>query len=182
MADKSNRPPTVDDRIAASTLELLRTKGPTAVTIDGVAAHSGVARTTIYRRFNDRSEMLTAALRSVTSAASPAPDATRPERLRAAVESAGALLFDGIGCGGIAALLTDADPAFTDTFRRLVLQHHDTIAASVTDDEPFGPGLTVETLADIVVGTLVAEHARTGTIADDWADRMVALLTPIAEQ
>ena len=36
-----------DERISAAALDLLRTKGPAAVTVEAVAARSGVAKTTI---------------------------------------------------------------------------------------------------------------------------------------
>ena len=52
----------VDAKIAAATLEVLRTRGPRAVTVEAVTAHSGIAKTTIYRRYSDRRDMLAAAL------------------------------------------------------------------------------------------------------------------------
>lgn len=173
-----------DARIAAATLALLRAKGPAAVTIDSVAGQSGCARTTIYRRFADRSEMLTAALQTLAPAAPPAPANTRREQLRAAIESAGSLVFDGIGLGGIAALLTDADPEFTGVFRQLLAARRDILAHALAgsgDGEPFGPALTVDALSDIVVGALAAEYARTGAIGPDWSDRLLNLLSPAAD-
>lgn len=176
--------PDADARIAAAVLAQLRDKGPAAVTIDSVAGRSGCARTTIYRRFADRSEMLTAALCTLPPSTIPAPsDGTRSERLRAAIESAGAFVFNGIGFGGIAALLTDADPEFTEVFRQILLSHRASLAETLSasgDPEPFSPILTVDALTDAVVGSLVAEYARTGTIADDWPDRLLALLAPVA--
>ena len=55
-------PASRDQRITAAALELLRTKGPKAVTVEAVAARADVAKTTIYRRYRDRQQMLTAAL------------------------------------------------------------------------------------------------------------------------
>ena len=43
--------PSRDERITAAALDLLRTQGPAAVTVEAVAARSGVAKTTIYRRY-----------------------------------------------------------------------------------------------------------------------------------
>lgn len=173
-----------DARIAAAVLEQLRAKGPAAVTIDGIAGRSGCARTTIYRRYADRSEMLAAALRTVTPAADPVPaGGTRRERLRAAIVGAGTFVFDGIGLGGIAALVTDADPEFTAVFRQILLAQHASLAQALRDSgdaEPFGPALTVDALADVVVGSLVAEYARTGAISEDWPDRLLNLLAPAA--
>ena len=49
--------------------ELLREGGSTALTIEAVAAHSGVAKTTIYRHFADRDVLHLAALDACGSAA-----------------------------------------------------------------------------------------------------------------
>ncbi|HEX2214996.1 MAG TPA: TetR family transcriptional regulator, partial [Mycobacterium sp.] len=57
----------VDDGITDATLALLRTKGPKSVTVEAVAARSGIAKTTIYRRHRDRRDMLAVALARVTS-------------------------------------------------------------------------------------------------------------------
>ena len=61
-----------DERITAAALELLRAKGPKAVTVEAVAARADVAKTTIYRRYRDRQEMLAAAL-DIAHAATAAP-------------------------------------------------------------------------------------------------------------
>ena len=64
-------PVTRDQRITAAALELLRTKGPKAVTVEAVALLADVAKTTVYRRYRDRQEMLTAALASLTQPPAP---------------------------------------------------------------------------------------------------------------
>src|SRR3954470_13356031 len=63
-----------DERISQATLRLLQEGGPQAVTVEGVASLSGVAKTTIYRRFANRREMLQSALVGLTDAPEPAPD------------------------------------------------------------------------------------------------------------
>jgi AcrR family transcriptional regulator len=52
-----------DDTILGATLELLRAGGPGELTIDAVAAHCGVAKTTIYRRWPTREGLIVDALR-----------------------------------------------------------------------------------------------------------------------
>src|ERR1700737_5404516 len=67
-----SKPAPRDERITAAALELLRTKGPRAVTVEAVAARAGVAKTTLYRRYRDREDMLAAALTSLTQPTPPA--------------------------------------------------------------------------------------------------------------
>lgn len=60
-------PRTVRSRQRAidSALELLREHGVRGVTIEAVAAHSGIAKTTLYRQFADRDELFFAAIESM---------------------------------------------------------------------------------------------------------------------
>ena len=52
-------------RVLAAAVELLREGGSPGLTIEAVAARSGVAKTTIYRQFENRDQLHHAALRSV---------------------------------------------------------------------------------------------------------------------
>ncbi|MCH5642709.1 TetR/AcrR family transcriptional regulator [Gordonia sp. ABSL49_1] len=167
-----------DERIRAAALDLLRTKGPTAVTIERVAEHTGMARTTIYRRYNDRAEMLTEVLRAI-GLPGPAPEPmSGAQRLRWVIASSSAIVVDGIGFGGMAALMTDADPPFTEIFRGVLVAHRAAVAAAVTrgiEEGTLVGGVDIETLIDSIVGSLIAEYARIGAVGDDWAERLVRL-------
>ena len=61
------RSPEIDARLIAVTLSLLREAGPEAVNIQAVAERSGVAKTTIYRRYSNRDAMLRAAIESAVT-------------------------------------------------------------------------------------------------------------------
>ncbi|WP_267618720.1 TetR/AcrR family transcriptional regulator [Gordonia bronchialis] len=174
----NDRRTSADDKIIAATLETLREKGPLAVTVERVAAVSGVARTTIYRRYADRGEMLAAALRGIGVPGAPVhPQLTCEDRLRWLIGTAGSLVVDGIGMGGVAALITDADGVFTHAFRDIVEMHHATIREALVGQQgtELAPGVSTSMLIDAVVGGLVAEYARRGAISGDWRDRMFNL-------
>ena len=102
-----------DERITAAALELLRAKGPKAVTVEAVAARADVAKTTIYRRYRDRQEMLAAALTSLTQPPPPPDTSAAAPILEWLIDQCHDAIEEGIGVGGVAALLTDEDPAFT---------------------------------------------------------------------
>jgi len=167
-------------KITDAALTLLRTRGPAAVTIEGVAALAGVARTTVYRRFADRSELLADALQALgpTDNRNTADRGPATDRLRWVVEQSAAIILDGIGFGGFAALLTDADPAFTAAFRTVLQDHRamiaDELRAGLADGSVRLSG-DIETTVDSIVGSLLAEYGRTGAIADDWVDRVIAV-------
>ena len=68
-----------DQAILAAARELLAQGGVPGLTIEGVAARSGVAKTTIYRRWRDRDELALAAVWDdlVSWLKAPATSATR---------------------------------------------------------------------------------------------------------
>src|SRR6185312_13081827 len=95
----------VDDGITDATLALLRARGPGAVTVEAVAARSGIAKTTIYRRHRDRRDMLSAALARLTNPEPLAAQVEAPDRLRWVIGEAVKTIEVGIGFGGFAGLL-----------------------------------------------------------------------------
>jgi AcrR family transcriptional regulator len=121
----------IDDGIAESTLHLLRTSGPRSVTVEAVTAHSGIAKTTIYRRHRDRRDMLAAALSRLTSPEPLSLDADAQARLRWLIRHAIAAVDDGIGFGGFASLLTEDDPEFSTLFRQLLVAHREQLVSVI---------------------------------------------------
>nr|CRL68228.1 TetR family transcriptional regulator [Mycolicibacterium malmesburyense] len=94
----------------------MRTRGPKSVTVAAVAARSGIAKTTIYRRHRDRRDMLSAALSRITSPEPVGAQAQAPDRLRWLIAEAVKTIEVGIGFGGLGPMLTDDNPDFTKLF------------------------------------------------------------------
>lgn len=171
----------VEEGIAESTLYLLRTGGPRAVTVEAVAAHSGIAKTTIYRRHPDRRDMLLSALSRVASPIPLDPEAPAPDRLRWLIDHAVETVEDGIGCGGLAAMLTEDDPEFITLFRQILIGQRAKLAAAIEPAKADGSmrsDIDTSTLLDAVVGAYIAERARTGEIARGWRERLFRLFWP----
>ncbi|GJF13642.1 hypothetical protein NGTWS0302_34340 [Mycolicibacterium cyprinidarum] len=173
MADGNGGKPIdeVGARILDAALDLLRVRGPRAVTMQAIAATTGIAKTTIYRRHQNRRALLTAALEKLVIRPSIEPGSSREERMKWVISQSVEVIVDGIGVGGFAALLTNEDPDFSDAFRA-ILGAHRAHAIEAHGNEN-GDG---DTLIDMIVGGYVAELARTGTIAADWSDRVLAVL------
>jgi AcrR family transcriptional regulator len=170
-----------DAMITAAVLDLLRTRGPRAVNVEAVAAHAGVAKTTIYRRYRDREEMTAAALISLTNPPPP-PDQSAPEPvLQWLIEQSVNAIEGGIGVGGVAALLTDEEPAFTELIRGLLAEHRATLAREIdkaAERADLRDDLDIETLIDCIVGAYLAARARGGTVDPGWAQRLLHSLWP----
>jgi AcrR family transcriptional regulator len=174
----------VDEGITDATLALLRAKGPKSVTVEAVSARSGIAKTTIYRRYRDRRDMLSAALSRVTTPEPLPADAEAADRLRWLIQEAVNTLDVGIGIGGLASTLTDDDPDFTKLFRRILARQRrelESVIDAAKVDGSFRADVDGATLIDAIVGAHIAERARTGRVATGWDARLFDLFAQIVE-
>lgn len=168
-----------DGRIMAAALELLRDKGPAAVNIDAVAARSGVARSTIYRRYRDRRELIGGALDELVPASFPAPELPLEDKLRWVLEQVQDLLEHGVGRGGTGAVFADADPEFTVALRRRIEDRVGTLRERMTSDIEsgrLGPHVDPDALVGVLFGAYLGEVLRHGQPRQGWMDRVIDLL------
>lgn len=89
----------VGARILDAALELLRARGPKAVTMQAIVDATGIAKTTIYRRHPNRRSLLAAALETLDERPSVSADADREQRLRWVIEQSVDVIARGIGAG-----------------------------------------------------------------------------------
>ena len=170
-----------DERIRDAALDLLRASGPGAVNIDAVSARSGVARTTIYRRYGSRDELMAALLDQLVDVGVPAPSLPVPEKLHWLLSSIHDVLEHGIGRGGTAAVLADSDPEFTDALRTRMAEQLRLLGQAMADDVDEGrlsPRVDPDTLVGLLFGAYLDELLRYGDPRPGWADRTVELLAP----
>jgi AcrR family transcriptional regulator len=168
-----------DERITEATLQLLRGGGPAAVTVEGVAAASGVAKTTIYRRHANRREMLQAALTRLTETPTPAPEVATKEKVRWAVASAREALEDVLGLSSVGAILANQDPEFTESVRA-VLTPHTRVLVALMDSAVAAGNVRADadndTVLSLILGAYLGEQLRFGRIREGWLDHTVDVL------
>jgi AcrR family transcriptional regulator len=68
------RDPSTDARITAAAAELMLQRGFERTTVDDVAAHAGVGKATVYRRWPSKEDLAVAAMETLYSAEMPEPD------------------------------------------------------------------------------------------------------------
>jgi AcrR family transcriptional regulator len=169
----------LDQRLDTAVLELLREGGPSAVTIDKVTARSGVAKTSIYRRHNNRRELLTAVLANAIGVPQVPTEGTVRDKIRFALEQAWHQMGVVLGQGGLAAIVANTDPEFTVLFRAALKPYVDTLVSRIRDDEAAGrlrEGLDAEGVVSLMIGAYFGELVRHGEIGPDWLDRSLELL------
>lgn len=173
-----------DQQIVHATQELLREHGPSAVNVAAVAARSGIARTTIYRRYTDRGALLAAALEPITDRGAPPAGDTVPDKLLWLLARIEEVLGSGIGLGGVASVLAGTDPEFATALRGALERGLLPVREQIESDMAAGvlvDDLEPDLLLDLLLGAYLAAHLRRGTPGPQWrtttADLLSRLLT-----
>lgn len=164
----------VDATVFAATLRTVHELGYAHATVDRIAAAAGIAKTTIYRRWPSKGELITACL---LDAFGPVPlaGASREEILSSAIRwIAGKIGEPGIGAA-FAGVFTDAvnDPALRQVLSTR-LQDPYRLALQEALDEPEHRVLF---FIDVVVGTLIHRMGMTGEpMVDTDVDALVEMI------
>jgi AcrR family transcriptional regulator len=179
------REPEVDQRLRAAVLALVRTGGPQAVTVEAVAAESGVAKTTIYRRHANRSELLRTVLESAIGTPDRLGEGSVRDKIRYALGQAWRQMTEVLGPGGLSAIVLNADPQFTDLFRAALRPYEDVLVAEIRADVDAGllrQDVDADGVVSLFLGAYLGELVRRGRVDEEWLERCLdmiwALLVP----
>ncbi|RFU84723.1 TetR/AcrR family transcriptional regulator [Streptomyces triticagri] len=164
-------------------LRLLRERGPQGVTMEAVAQHSGSAKTTIYRRYRNRYELLLASLAFVEGMPEPDPGLSQRERIAFLLGQFRYGLEEVVGLRAVGALLPgDDDPEFTRAFREGVLAPRFEVLLTTLREGVVAGELREDADCPMVVnmlaGSFLARFAVEGTVPADWADTALDSIWP----
>lgn len=169
----------LDHRVRDAALALLRTGGPASVTMEAVAAAAGIAKTSLYRRYPDRRRLLAGVLHGAIGAPPPPTQGPVRERLRVALAEVWTHMADVLGPGGLAAIVADTDPEFTELFRATLRPYDAALVDQVATDARDGllrPDVDADGVVTLLVGAYVGELVRRGSVGEDWLDRALDLV------
>jgi AcrR family transcriptional regulator len=147
-----------EQAILEATRELLDEVGVRGLTIEGVAARSGVAKTTIYRRWRDRDELALAVLIEMLDQFRAPPDVgdTRKELLAFVKEATDVILRGGVIQGMVSEIATN--PQLGKIYRERVvatrLDEVKTIIDRGIERGDLSPDTDVRVAHELLVGPL----------------------------
>ncbi len=146
-------------RVYAAALDVLRRLGIGATTFDTIAQQAGVARSTLYRNWASRDELLYEAIEEQAPFPATSPDDPAPARLESALaEIATALNTTSWGSILPAALAaTDASPALAEGYQRFMSTLRATFTTIIADGKKTGElpaSLNDEEFTDALIGPL----------------------------
>jgi AcrR family transcriptional regulator len=167
----------VDEGIFTAALAIVGEQGYGRLTVEGVAARSGVSKASIYRRFSSRSELAAEALLARYPIG---PDPVEPGE--GAVRRHLTRIFEAINASAapvLRGLMGDAqlDPAFGERFRtRFIMSRRLALAEAIRLE--YGRVASEELLLDVVLGAtwyrLLAGHARLDAVLAVELSELVA--------
>jgi AcrR family transcriptional regulator len=175
-----------NEKILMATRELLVANGVQRLTVEGVAARSGVAKTTIYRRFRSKHELALAVLLHMVQEVVAVPDLgdTRAELVafvNGAVTVLGSTLMGRVMQGLVSDLATDSE--LGSAFREQIVAARLAEVRRLIDEGirrgELRPGLDYELIHDLLFGPVYYRLLLSGSPLDaGLAERIVDAVMP----
>lgn len=184
MAKQARRTDSRAERAHAAVIEaavaLFLEEGIGALTIDAVAARSGVAKTTIYRRWANRDDLLLEVFRQFSLGLElPSPDLPPRERVRIVVRQIAAAFSTPEWQRALPALFgASQHKQELAALHHRIEAHQARVVSTVLDDAIAAGDLPVDTdrgeaLLALLGPLLMATLMRPETVDADFADRLV---------
>lgn len=173
-----------DRKIMQATLQIVTSKGVGAVTIEEVARRSGVAKTTIYRRYKNADDLLRgiqlAVAHTPDHGSCDMPEATE-ENLRTLLEQVVASFDDGIGLKAVGIVLSSDNEYLRGMAEQVIAPAEHRFAEFISHGESSGTvrhGLDSKFLFSTILGSMLACKVICNEAGKAWADHITRLLWP----
>jgi AcrR family transcriptional regulator len=170
----------VDQRILAATFQQLVEVGYGALSIEAVAAQAGVAKTTIYRRYATKSDLVVAALRVEVPFVPPSEGLPAREALDAFVHQAIGMLVDSGAIRILGSFLVEEarEPGLLDVFRSRVLEPRRRIVEGMLrrgiERGEIRADIDPLIVTEMIAGAILGHHAILGLAGTDaWVTALV---------
>ncbi|MDQ8045815.1 MAG: TetR/AcrR family transcriptional regulator [Patulibacter sp.] len=170
----------VDAKILKTARDVLNTEGLAALTVERVAADSGVAKTTIYRRFKHRLDLATAAVADLPEAFTVEGSADTKQWLRALVEGMSwgmqTRAAEVIGAG----LMYRHDDEFNALYKERVVDARaeavrPRLQQAVADGE-IRSDVDLDIIMGLVGGSVITSHLNGTASQEGWIDQTMELI------
>jgi AcrR family transcriptional regulator len=139
-----------------------------------------VARTTIYRRYDQRRQLIEAVIDPLVDRPLPPPDLPLEGKVRWVLDQVVDLFETGLGRGAAAAIISDSDPDFTGALRHALERRLVALRAPISADIDTGAvsrSADPDALIGLLLGAYLGELLRHGKPRRGWNADTVELLT-----
>ena len=175
-----------DKKIQDAVLEIIHENGLGAITMESVAAQSGVAKTTLYRRYSNRVELIS----DVLSVISPLSEGdslvagpVTKESLISAIREAQDVYENLIGIAAVGELLyLTADEGLKEWRERIFVPRFSVFrqyCEKGVADGTLSPGVNYKLISEMIVGAMIMRDSLDGDVPDDWAEEIIDAIWPL---
>ena len=172
--------PEADRLILETAHRLLREQGYDRLTIHAVAREAGVARTTVYRRYRDKADLVSAAIQTLRRPVKRSASGQARTDLIAHLDSVRRNY--GMSLAGTLLMEEPYNPRLLQLFRaRMVIPQREMVAQTIQDGIEWGQiraGIDIERVLDLLLGALFAAVFAGGRPGPDWPEAIVDSLWP----
>ncbi len=171
-------------RILQAALRLLAEQGYSRMSLDAVAAESGSSKPTIYRRWNSKAALATAALNTLQLAEPPADTGSTVGDLTRTLENFSRSLLRPNGMSLIGTVLAEEahTPELLALFRaRLVATRRNmlqSILLRAQKRKELRRAVNLDCVVNMLIGAFYARYLATSTVPPDFARELVAIIWP----
>jgi AcrR family transcriptional regulator len=182
QAGAPGRPPDpeADRRIMDAAKKLLAIEGFSRMSIEGVAAEAGVAKTTIYRRWSSKAALVTAAIADLLPMAVPDPTGSTYDDLVAQLEHNRRTI--DMALPGTLLAEERRNPALVETFRERVVRPRIGMLRAIleagVEQGRVRPGADLDAAIDLVLGAFLFHYLAWGQPDADWPRRIADAIWP----
>jgi len=177
-----------DRAILEATVELLAEKGYLQTSVDQIADRAGVSKPTVYRRYADKADLVTAAITEHWSSQEPPDTGDVRKDLLTLLHQVRVRLGSNLGMPMVGVLLVEEphNPELLARFRerflfprrrqfREVLRRGQ-VRGQVRED------VDLDTMTDVLFGPYYARHLSGLLFDEDWEERLLAAIWPALAQ
>jgi AcrR family transcriptional regulator len=166
------------EAILATTLRLLKDVGYRNLSVEAVAAETGVAKTTIYRRYRDKADLATAALAAMIPVDKLLPPSDDPRRDLVAFLDEFERAHEDVGIDVFGSLFDDRDDSeFVELHRQRIIrprqQRSRQLLRRAQELGLIRPDADLDLVMEMLIGSFIARHLSGRKRPARWAERAV---------
>lgn len=172
--------PEADRLILETAHRLLREHGYDRLTMDAVARGAGVARTTVYRRYRDKADLISAAIETLRAPVKRS--ASGDARVDLVTHLDSVRRNYGVSLAGVLLMEEPYNPRMLQLFReRMVSPQRRIVAETIQEGIDRGQiraDIDIERVLDLLLGAFFAAVFAHGRPGPEWPEQIVSALWP----
>ncbi|MEO8024991.1 MAG: TetR/AcrR family transcriptional regulator [Bryobacteraceae bacterium] len=172
----------LDARILKAALRQLSEDGYSRMSIDSIAAEAGTTKPALYRRWNSKADLATAAISELRIAEPPLPEGSPLDRLHASLRSFRSSLLRPRGMALIGVVLAEEGhtPDLLRLFRQRIVEPRRTQISGILDEARAAgllkPEADRDAAVNLLIGSFYARYLEGVPIPAKWIERIVAVV------